>query len=110
MTDSIIVAYCTCPDPDTAAAISRTIVEQRLAACVNVVPGIRSFYRWEDRVEDSTEVLLVIKTLQSRIPALTEKISEIHPYDVPELIATKVEAGLPAYLDWVRAGSIAEPR
>lgn len=107
MNDAVLVAYCTCPDTETAANVSRALVERRLAACVNTVAGVRSYYRWQGRVEDAAEVLLIIKTVRSRMPALTQTIRDLHPYDVPELIAAPIEAGLPAYLNWVRTSSSA---
>lgn len=101
-TDAIHLVYCTCPDADTAARIARTLVEQRLAACVNIVPGLRSIYRWKDALHDDAECLLLIKTQAARIPALTESIRTQHPYELPEVIAVPVVAGLEAYLDWIR--------
>lgn len=102
MSDTVLVAYCTCPDAETAATVSRTLVERRVAACVNVLPSVRSWYHWQGRVECDDETLLVIKTTAGCMPQLLAAIEEIHPYDVPELVAARVEDGLPAYLDWVR--------
>jgi periplasmic divalent cation tolerance protein len=97
------VALATAPDADTAARIARALVEERLAACVNLVPGVRSIYRWQDRVEEDAEVLLVIKTHAARVDALAARLRALHPYELPELVALPVAAGLAPYLDWVSA-------
>lgn len=95
------VAFSTAPDAETAARIARALVEERLAACVNLVAGVRSIYRWQGVVEDQTEVLLVIKTRAERIDALASRLRALHPYELPELVALPVAAGLGPYLDWV---------
>jgi periplasmic divalent cation tolerance protein len=97
------VALSTAPDADTAARIARALVDERLAACVNLVPAVRSIYRWQDRVADDAEVLLVIKTRAERIEALAARLRALHPYELPELVALPVAAGLESYLDWVAA-------
>ena len=97
------VAFSTAPDAETAARIARALVEERLAACVNLVPAVRSIYRWQGVVEDQTEVLLVIKTSAERVGPLAERLRALHPYEVPELLALPVAAGLGPYLDWVAA-------
>jgi len=99
------LVYCTCPDLATAERIATAVVEQRLAACVNLLPGVRSVYRWQGAVERAEEVLLLIKTRAERTAALTDAVRALHPYELPEVIAVDVAAGLPAYLDWVRAES-----
>ncbi len=100
------VAISTAPDADTGARIAQALVAERLAACVNVVPGIRSIYRWQGAIEDEQEVLLVIKTHAERVAALAERLCALHPYDVPELLALPVETGLAPYLQWL-AGEVA---
>lgn len=100
--DDIHLLYCTCPDADTASRIARALVESRLAACVNIVPGLRSFYRWQGAIQDEAECLLLIKTQAARIAPVTESIRALHPYELPEVIAVPVVAGLAPYLDWVR--------
>lgn len=102
MTDALLV-LCTCPDEAVAAAIARTLVGERLAACVNRLPLTASTYRWQGRVEESAEVLLLAKTTAERYPALAERLAALHPYDVPEIVATPIVRGLPAYLDWLAA-------
>jgi periplasmic divalent cation tolerance protein len=99
-----LLALCTCPDEATAARIARVLVDERLAACVNRLPGVHSTYRWQGMVQEDAEVLLLIKTTRARLPALRERLPALHPYELPELIAVEVAGGLPAYLDWVAAG------
>jgi periplasmic divalent cation tolerance protein len=101
--DDVRVALSTAPDADAAARIARVLVDERLAACANLVPGVRSIYRWQGAVEEAAEVLLVIKTRADRVEALAERLRALHPYDVPELVVLPVAAGLAPYLDWVRA-------
>lgn len=96
-----LVCYCTCPDPATADRIASAVVAERLAACVNVLPGVRSVYRWRGAVEHADEVLLMIKTTAIRLDALTARITSLHPAELPELIAVEVVGGLPDYLSWV---------
>lgn len=100
---SVLLAYSACPDAATAERIARALVEERLAACVNRLPGVQSIYRWQGEVEQADEVLLLIKTTADRLPALTARLHALHPYELPELVAVEVRAGLPAYLDWVAA-------
>lgn len=104
----VLLCLSTCPDADTAARIARVLVDERLAACVNVLPGVHSIYRWERRVDTAAEVLLLAKTTDEREPALRARLAALHPYDVPEVIALRIEAGLPAYLDWIARET--EPR
>lgn len=95
------LVFCSCPDPDTAQRLATTLVQARLAACVSVLPAMRSVYRWQGAVEQAEEVLLLAKTTAGRLPALTERLRELHPYELPEIVAVEAAAGLPAYLDWV---------
>jgi periplasmic divalent cation tolerance protein len=96
-----LLCLSTGPDADTAERIARVLVEERLAACVNRVPGIRSTYRWQGEVHEDTEVLLLIKTTHERFDTLRTRLIELHPYEVPELIALDIATGLPVYLDWL---------
>ena len=98
---SVLACFCTCPDAASAERIADALVEARLAACVNQVPGLRSVYRWEGAIERADEVLLVAKTTHARLDALIERIRELHPNELPEVIAFEVAGGLAAYLDWV---------
>ena len=102
MTDAL-VALSTVGSADDAQRIARALVERRLAACVNVVPGLTSVYAWKGAVETDQELLLVIKTRRARFEALRAALVELHPYEVPELIALPVEAGHGPYLDWLTA-------
>ncbi|MCA9513258.1 MAG: divalent-cation tolerance protein CutA [Myxococcota bacterium] len=101
----VSVVLVTAPDDAVAARIARALVDERLAACVSLVPGVRSVYRWEGAVEDATEVLLIAKTAAARVEALARRVSEIHPYDLPETLALPASGGSDAYLAWVRAES-----
>ena len=96
-----LACLCTCPDAATAARIAEALVDERLAACVNVLPGVDSVYRWQDRVERASEVLLIIKSTRDRLQALTARVVELHPYELPELIAVDIAGGLPGYLAWI---------
>ena len=96
-----LICFCTCPEAYTAERIATALVEERLAACVNIVPGLRSIYRWEGAIEATDEVLLLIKTLPARSPALQDRLRELHPYELPELLAVTSAFGLPDYLRWV---------
>ena len=100
MTDAVVVLVTT-PTPERAAELARTLVEERLAACGNVVPGLRSIYRWEGKVQDEAEALLVLKTTRARFEALRDRVLALHPYEVPEVIALPVEAGSARYLAWI---------
>ena len=97
----VYLVFCSCPDPDTARCLATTLVEARLAACVSVLPPMRSVYRWQGQVEQADEVLLLAKTVAGRLPALMERLTALHPYELPEIVAVEAAAGLPAYLDWV---------
>ncbi len=102
MRDSeVSVVLVTAPDGDTAERLGRALVEERLAACVNVVPAIKSIYRWEGEVETDAEVLLVIKTSTRGCESLRRRVVELHPYDTPEVLALDVRDGSREYLDWV---------
>ncbi len=99
--EDAVVALVTAPDEATAASLARAFVEARLAACVNLVPRIRSIYRWQDRVEDEAEVLMIVKTRRALVAALETRLLELHPYDTPELLVLPVEHGAPDYLAWI---------
>ena len=97
------LVFCTCPDTSTAQSLARHLVERKLAACVNLLPPMQSVYRWQGRVEQATEVQLLAKTPADRRDALMARLAELHPYELPEILAVETAAGLPAYLDWVTA-------
>jgi len=91
------------PDAELAATMATSLVEQGLAACVNILPPVKSVYRWQGKVEHATEFSLLIKTTSVRYAELQAAIISMHPYEVPEIIAIPVTAGLPAYLNWIEA-------
>ena len=96
-----LVCLCTCPDATSARRIADALVGERLAACVNLLPGISSVYRWQGRVEQAEEVLLVVKTTRGRLEALTQRAQALHPYELPEVVAVDIAGGLPGYLAWI---------
>jgi periplasmic divalent cation tolerance protein len=99
------VVLLTAPDAAIAEGLARSLVEERLAACVNLVPGVRSVYRWQGQVEDASEVLLVVKTRADRSAALAARVRELHPYELPEVLELAVAGGSAEYLAWVRKES-----
>jgi periplasmic divalent cation tolerance protein len=101
MIDNVLIVLTNCPDAEVADRLARTLVEQRLAACVNRLPAVNSVYRWQGAVERAIEVPLLIKSTRERLPEIQEVIRALHPYEVPEIVAIPVVAGLPAYLRWV---------
>ena len=98
-----IVAFCTCCSVEEARRIARNLTETRLAACVNIIPGIESIYRWKDSVETANEWLLIIKTSVELFPAVESRIREIHSYEVPEVVALPITDGSEPYLAWLHA-------
>ncbi|MBI4004124.1 MAG: divalent-cation tolerance protein CutA [Candidatus Omnitrophica bacterium] len=97
-----IVVLVTCPTRAVARRIASAVVTKRLAACVNVIPGIQSTFRWQGKIDRCREVLLIIKTTAPRLAALRRAVLSLHPYDVPEVIALPLVDGHPPYLTWVR--------
>jgi len=100
---SVLLVLCTCPDPASADALAYSLVEHHLAACVNVLPGLRSVYRWEGRIQRDNETLLLIKTTAARFDALKDQLVKAHPNTLPEILAFEAPDGLDRYLDWVHA-------
>jgi len=96
------VVLITAPNQEVARSIARALVEERLAACVNLVPGLTSIYRWQGEVVEDQEVLLLVKTTTFAFPRLKERVLALHPYTVPEIIALPIAEGHGAYLDWLR--------
>jgi periplasmic divalent cation tolerance protein len=101
-----LVVLSTFPDAEKAAQVARVLVEERLAACVNLVPAVRSIYRWQGAIQDDAESLAVIKTTADRYPALASRLAELHPYDVAEILALPLASGHAPYLAWL-AGAVA---
>ena len=98
---SVVVVLSTFPSSEKAAEIARTLVEERLCACVNLVPAVRSIYRWDGKIHDDAEVLAIVKTTAERVEALRDRLIALHPYDVPEAIVLPVAGGHAPYLAWV---------
>lgn len=96
-----LLVLCNTPNLDAANRLARQVVAENLAACVNVLPACRSVYRWQGKMEEAEEIPLLIKTSAAAYPALEARLAELHPYDVPEIIAFSIDYGLPAYLGWL---------
>ncbi len=100
VTDKIVV-ITTCNSQEQGAQLARHLIEHRLAACVNILPGARSFYRWKGEIEQAEEVVLIIKSRQDVLEKLRDAIAHLHSYEIPEVIALPVVAGSDAYLNWL---------
>ncbi len=96
-----ILVYCSVPSQEIASTIAQTVVQEELAACVTVLPGLTSVYRWQGAVESASELLLLIKTREALFEALRARIVSLHPYDVPEVIATRISEGHAPFLEWI---------
>jgi len=101
-----LLVITNCPDEESANAIALAVIEARLAACVNILPRVQSIYRWQGKVESTSEIPLLIKSTAAAYSALEALICERHPYDVPEIVAVPLSHGLPAYLNWVAEETI----
>ncbi|GMU43659.1 MAG: hypothetical protein AMXMBFR25_16450 [Lysobacterales bacterium] len=106
MSTGLRMVWCTCP-PEVADTLARTLVDERLAACVNRISPVVSTYRWQGAVEQAQEALLAIKTSEARYPDLERRLRELHPYECPEIVATPLVAGLASYLDWMHESLVA---
>ena len=104
MSDQVIVGLSSCPNEATAKRIAEALVSERLATCVNRVPGMVSTYFWDGRLQDEAEILLIIKTTAARQAELAARLKVLHPYELPELIVLPVTGGNERYLQWVRDG------
>ena len=98
-----LLVHCTCPDAASAQRIAHALIDERLAACVQIVPGLVSVYRWQGEVRQDDEQLLLIKTSRERWPALAVRVRELHPYEIPELLAFDAADGSADYLAWLAA-------
>lgn len=101
MSISTLIVLSAFADLETARKTARTLVEERLAACANIVPQVESVYRWQGKIENNTEVIVIFKTTRECYPQFEQRLHALHPYEVPEIVALDIEAGLPAYLTWV---------
>jgi periplasmic divalent cation tolerance protein len=99
------IVLCTVPTDEHARRIARALVEERLAACVSILPGIRSIFRWQNNISDDPEFMLMIKTRRELYNRLFHRIQELHPYEVPEIIALGVTGASSAYLSWLQAST-----
>ncbi|HVT92926.1 MAG TPA: divalent-cation tolerance protein CutA [Bryobacteraceae bacterium] len=105
-----IVVLSTCASREEAQRIARTLVEARLAACVNIIPSVTSVYRWEGRIVESAELLLIIKSSVELLRRLQEELQRLHSYEVPEILAVPVTGGLENYLNWMQGELLKEER
>jgi periplasmic divalent cation tolerance protein len=103
MPSAFQLILCTCPDKDTAKKLAHLLVAEKLAACVNILPGITSVYSWEEKIETVQEHVLLIKSNKQHYTSIEAALFKHHPYEVPEIIALPIERGLPEYLDWMTA-------
>jgi periplasmic divalent cation tolerance protein len=101
MSSDFELILCTCPDKNTAKELAHLLVSKKLAACVNILPGVTSVYSWEGRIESEQEHLLLIKSSKANYSNIEITLFKHHPYEVPEIIALPIERGLPEYLDWI---------
>jgi periplasmic divalent cation tolerance protein len=108
MSNQVILAFSTCPDEAVASRIAQALVSEKLAGCVSRVANVRSCYIWDGRLQDDGEILLIIKSTSDRLAALRQRLLELHPYELPELVVTNVIGGNEPYLDWIRRGVHAE--
>ena len=104
MAEEVLLAISTFPDAELARTVSRQLVEQKLAACANIGSApVQSIYRWQGKIEEGQETLVFFKTTRDRFHEFARALQSLHPYEVPEVIAVRVEEGLPAYLEWVES-------
>jgi periplasmic divalent cation tolerance protein len=99
----VLLVFCTFPDADTAAAVTKTLVGEKLIACGTILPGARSIYEWEGKMEDMSEVLVLFKTAGPAYAKLEKRLLKLHPYDMPEIVALEAGAASKAYAAWVAA-------
>lgn len=101
-----IVVFITVPSPEEGKKIAKALVEKRLAACVNIVPGLRSIYRWEGKICDDKELLLIAKTTEGLLKVLEQEVKSLHSYKVPEIIALPIVNGSRDYLEWIDENTV----
>ncbi|MGD9488792.1 MAG: divalent-cation tolerance protein CutA [Calditrichaceae bacterium] len=106
MKDNAIIVFCTVPSTEIADIIASKLVENKLAACCNILPGMKSVYRWKEKIESSKEVLLLIKSTENNFKRLESEVRILHPYEVPEIISVTVQNGLPEYVEWIKQNTI----
>jgi len=101
MAEETLVILTTWPSVESAREAARILIEARLAACANIIPGVESIYRWKDAIETSAETLVIFKATMGSYPRFEARLKELHPYEVPEVVALRPSDGLPAYMRWV---------
>ena len=101
MAEEVLLAISTFPDAELARSVSRKLVGQKLAACANIGSTVQSIYHWQGKIEEGSETLVFFKTTRDRFHEFSRALQSLHPYEVPEIVAVRVEEGLPAYLEWV---------
>ena len=101
MAEETLVILTTWPSAESAREAARILIEARLAACANIIPGVESIYRWKDAIETSAETLVIFKATMGSYPRFEARLKELHPYEVPEVVALRPTDGLPAYMRWV---------
>jgi periplasmic divalent cation tolerance protein len=99
----MLLAFTTFPNEEDAARAMRVLLEERLIACANLLPGARSLFAWEGKLEDTRETFVLMKTRKQDWPAMMSRLHELHPYKIPECLAVRVASGSPAYLEWLEA-------
>ena len=102
MSTGVFIAFTTFPSSDLAGSVTRTLVEEQLIACGNILPAVNSVYTWDGSIQSTQEVQVIFKLSAKAFDAFMNRLKELHPYEVPEIIAIPVECGLPDYLDWVK--------
>ncbi len=106
MKDNAIIVFCTVPSTEIADIIASKLVKNKLAACCNILPGMKSVYRWKGKIESSNEVLLLIKSTENNFKRLESEVRILHPYEVPEIISVTIQNGLPEYVEWINQNTI----
>lgn len=101
--NNVVVILVTAPDEDTAVKIGRQLVKERLVACSNIVPKLKSIYWWEGEIEEAAEVLILLKAREADVKRISTRVRELHPYSVPEVVATRIVDGLGDYVAWIHS-------
>ena len=102
MSEEYLIVYCTCPDEKTSLNLSHLLIENKLASCVNISSNVTSVYSWNNKIEETPEILLIIKTISSKYPQLEKLIIKNHPYECPEIISSSISYGSKKYLEWIK--------
>lgn len=108
MSERFNLIFCTCPNQQTAEKLAHALIQQKLAGCINILPGLTSVYPWQDKIETAHEHIMLIKSTASLFPAIQTTITDLHPYELPEIIAVPIEDALPEYLQWIKTWLISK--